>query len=275
MPWKHKPFGWGNVFAGEALFPDVQGATVAVLDEVSELIASDSSINEIIFSVDNVEPPSVELAIQLMLDQSNSSLKFECISDSEPTPDPRTSSAARPLWGFKRGKPFPAVPKPTEKAEHMCSQLARVSVDCADSWRLAKVEAATLGKVDIESLLSVMVFPPPVESDFTSTDWIRRVQLAAAQLAVCLEQAEGVSLSNSKVADVLNGPLDWSIDSAMVALAQRASEETDLIDQICDLVQSVLLRIPDKGTWSCRDVGKSVLRFLGVQRPSNSATQRE
>lgn len=270
MPWKQKPFGWGKAFSGESLFPRVQGATVAVLEQVKELVDEDSSINEIVFSVETVEPPSVELAIQLMLDQANSRLKFEYICESDPVPDPRASTAIRPLWKFNRGKPKPAVDEPTERVSQACSRLAGLSVDCEDSWRLAKEEAQTMGLENVASLLSVMVFPPAVKSDFTSTDWIRRVQLAAAQLATCVEQAQGISLSDSKVVDVTNGPLDWSIDSAMVATAQRAHEEVELIDEVCDLVQSVLLRVPDKGTWSCRDVGKSVLRFLGSQRPTNA-----
>lgn len=270
MPWKHKPFGWGKAFSGEALFPRVQGATVAVLEQVRELVAEDTSINEIIFSVETIESPSVELAIQLMLDQANSKLKFEYISESDPVLGPRASTASRPLWAFNSGKPTPAVASPTERVKLACARLARFSVDCADSWRLAKEEALAFGTDDVEPLLSVMVYPPKVESDFTSTDWIRRVQLAAAQIATCLEQAEGVSLSESKVVDVTKGPLDWSVDSAMVATAQRAAEEIGLIDQACDVVQAVLLRVPDIGTWSCRDVGKSVLRFLGSQRPSSA-----
>lgn len=270
MPWKQKPFGWGKVFAGEALFPPVEGASVSVLEQVRELVAEDSSINEIVFSVETVEPPSVELAIQLMLDQANSKLKFEYISESEPVPDPRASTAKRALWDFKQGKPSPAVGKPAERVGLACAKVAKFSVDCADSWRLAKEEAPALGIDDVDQLLSVMVFPPAVEPDFTSTDWVRRVQLAAAQMATCLEQTEGVSLADSKVVDVTKGPLDWSIDSAMVATAQRANEEVGLIDEVFDLVQNVLLRIPEKGTWSCRVVGKSVLRFLGMQRPSKT-----
>jgi len=269
MPWKDKPFGWGKALSGEALFPPVQGATVAVLEQVRELVGTDASINEIVFSVDILEPPSVELAIQLMLDQANSKLKFEYISESDPSPDPRSSKAAWSLWKFSDGKPSAAVAEPDTKFKKACSELAIFSVDCADSWRLAKESAKSFAVADVDALLAVMVFPPAVESDFTSTDWLRRVQLGAAQLAACVEQSGQIPLVSSRVGDVARGPLDWSVDSAMVAIAQRAKEEVGLVDEVCDLVQSVLLRIPDQGTWSCRDVGKSVLRFLGTERSSN------
>ena len=107
MPWKQKPFGWGKALSGEALFPPVQGATVAVLKQVREIVRADKSIQGITFKVDTLEPPSVELAIQAMLDRANSTLTFQCVAASVPEPDPRSSKANRPLWIFDGSKPVP------------------------------------------------------------------------------------------------------------------------------------------------------------------------
>ena len=272
MPWKDKPFGWGKALAGEALFSPIQGATVAVLEQVKDLVASDATINEIVFNVDVAEPPSVELAIQLMLDQANSKLKFECVSESKLSPDPKSSNSKQALWKFSQGKPAAAVPNPDAKFKTLCTRIVTASSDCAHSWKLAKASAKFLSAENIDAILSVMVHPPAVESGFTSSEWVRQIQLAAAQMASCVEQGAQIPLAESKVADLTRGPMDWTVDSAMVAVAQRAKEEVSLNEEACDLVQSVLLRVPDKGTWSCRDVGKSVLRFLATERPLNVST---
>ena len=277
MPWKKKPFGWGKLLSGESLFPAVQDATVAVLNQVNEFIRDDLSIQGITFRVDTLEPPSVELAIQSMLDRANSKLSFDCVADSIPDPDPRKSSATKPLWKYSKDKPVPAVPKPGDEFMRACATIVAASKDAVDSWGRAKERSADFTVDQVESLLAVMVFPPPVESGFESTEWVRRNQLAAAQLAANVEKLNGVRIADSKVVDIINGPLDWSTDSAMVALAQRVNEEYEeyeLVDEVRSIVQRVTTRVPEYGTWSCLVVAKRVLKFLDIAaRQSESARQ--
>ena len=275
MPWKKKPFGWGKAFSGEALFPAVQGATVAVLNQVKDLVREDASIRGITFKVNTLEPPSVELAIQSMLDEAKSSLDFECVASSIPKPDPRESFAKRPLWKFSGNKSAAAVPKPDDGLMNRVADVVRSSRDCLESWTCAKERSTEFTVDQVEPLLSVMVFPPPNPSDLEATQWVRRTQLAAAQLATNVEKFHGVSIADSKVGDVINGPLDWIVDSAMVALAQRAKEEDELIDEVRSIVQRVATRVPSDGTWSCSTVAKSVLKYLDLAaEPSSSVTAR-
>ena len=265
MPWKQKPFGWGKALSGEALFPPVQGATVAVLNQVQEIVRDDKSIQGITFKVDSLEPPSVELAIQSMLDRAESKLTFQCVAASIPSPDPRSSTATRPLWIFDGSKPVPAVAQPSVELKNAVADVVQSSVDCLESWQNAKDQSAKLTADQVESLLAVMVFPPPNPSEFEATEWVRRIQLTAAQLATNVEKLNGVSLDDSKVVDITNGPLDWSIDSAMVALAQRAQEEDEFIGKVREVVERVAARVPAEGTWSCAAVAESVLRFLDTR----------
>jgi len=263
MPWKQKPFGWGKALSGESLFPPVQGATVAVLDQVRDIVRADSMINGITFKLNTLEPPSVELAIQSMLDQTNSRLEFTCVADAVPGPDPRMSSAAKiNLWDFSEDKPKPALPAPNFKFPEACSSVVLVSKDCVESWSRAKERAYVFGVDQVESILSVMVYPPPIAEGFEATEWVRRVQFVACQMAANVEVAYDVPISESMVADVTNGPLDWTIDSAMVALAQRASENHELIDEVRSIVQRVADKVPADGTWSSATVAENVLRFL-------------
>lgn len=276
MPWKKKPFGWGKLLSGASLFPPVQDATVAVLNQVNDLIREDASIQGITFRVDTLEPPSVELAIQSMLDRANSKLSFECVPDSIPDPDPRTSSAINPLWKYSKNKPVPAFAQPVDEFAKACATIVTSSKDCVDSWQRAKERSPDFTVDQVESLLAVMVFPSPVETGFESTEWVRRNQLAAAQLATNVEKLNGVRIADSKVVDIINGPLDWSTDSAMVALAQRVSEEFELIDEVRSIVHRTSARVPAGGTWSCSAVAKGVLKFLDIAaRQSETAQQSE
>lgn len=271
MPWKEKPFGWGKEFAGEALFPRVKGATVAVLDQVSDAIRQDASISEIVFRLDHIEPPSVELAIQLMLDQVNCKLRFSCVSERQLGPDPRESSASHSLWQFVRDKAKPAVDEPSPEFKKACAEIAIASSDCVDSWSRARKYVKSNSISEVGSCIAAMVYPPAIDADFSPVDWVRRIQLAAAQLAVAVEQLNDVPIADSRIADLSRGPIDWSVDAAMVALAQRARETPALIPDVSNVVQDVLARIPDKGSWSSDDVGRSVLRFLEFASSDASA----
>ena len=140
--------------------------------------------------------------------------------------------------------------------------------DCVDSWKESLAVSSNASNID--SILAVMVYPPPVADDFLPTQWLRKIQLVAAQWAVRIEQRLGVSILNSKVADVTRGPIDWSIDAALVALAQWAEEEASLIAEVVSLATEVVERIPDQGTWSTKAVAESVLRYLELAQTSNS-----
>ncbi|QEG23182.1 hypothetical protein [Mariniblastus fucicola] len=262
MPWKQKPFGWGKALSGESLFPPVKDATVAVLKQVKEIIDADHSIEKIIFNVDTLEPPSVGIAIQLMLDKAENKLEFETVSAAIPEPDPRSSTATNPLWELSDDSLVPIADDPKLAIKLACADVVASSKDCLQSWERAVALSEQFDLEQVDSLLAVMLFPPPVEAGFSSTEWVRRIQLAAAQLAVNLERMNAVSLQDSKVADVTRGPLDWTTDSAMVALAQRANMERQLVGDVCELAQNVMERVPDEGTWSCREVASGVIAYL-------------
>jgi len=262
MPWKHKPFGWGKTLLDAALDPSTASATVAVLEQVRSAVKDDRNIGELVFHLDNPEPPSVQLAIQLMLDQENSKLKFSLTSGSGKRSDVPANFALRPLWKTVRSNQIPAVAKPAAAVKKACAGMAIQSLDSVSNWDRARDEVVSNSIQDVDSILAVMVFPPAVAGDCSPTQWLRHVQLVAAQWAVGLERLDGVSIANSKVADLTRGPIDWSTDAALVALAQRASEEKELIDEVRELTRAVMARVPEKGAWSTPAVGQSVLRYL-------------
>jgi len=263
MPWKKKPFGWGRAQLGLSMFPKASDATVESLSEVQAFIDSGAPVGHVVFKVETFEPPSVELAIQLMLDRAKSKLSYERIATSVPSPDPRKSRASYPVWKFRFGQSRPALAKPADDIGRLCAEVVRESRDCFDSWDRARERSSDLAVSEVESLLAVMVYPPAIEGEYEPADWLRRVQLAAAQLATFVEMNQEVMIAESRVADVMRGPLDWSIDAALFALAQRAEKETQHADSVYELARKLLTRVPIKGTWSCREVAVGVMSSLG------------
>ena len=264
-----EPFYWGEKLVGEALYPSVEGATAMILEELRTVIRSDDTIDELVFRRDHPEPPSVQLAIELMLAQENRQLKCRFEGDEQHFSG-ATFAAVRPLWEICERRLVPAVDEPASAIKATCSDIVTRSDDCVDSWKEAASLVDSNNTADIDSILAVMVYPPPVAGELTPTAWLRQIQLAAAQWAVRIEHRDGVSVRDSKVADLTRGPIDWSIDAALVALAQRAAEETDLITEVTALATEVIQRIPKEGTWSTKAVCQSVLRYLELAETSNS-----
>lgn len=261
MPWKDRPFGWGKADPKPPSFPVTREATVEALQEVETLIASGASIGHVVFKTDTLEPPSVELAIQLMLDRAGSKLKFKRVASSVPSPDPRKSTASYPLWKFRFGKPRPVSLKSDTKVEAVCREIV---VAGKDGWEDAQKRSAEFSAKQIGSILGVMVSPPRIDAhdECDPSQWLRRVQVAAAQLAISIEMDQGISIADSRVADVVLGPLDWTIDAALVALAQRAKSQPEVSAAVCELARKLLIRTPSAGSWSCRGVAEEVVFAL-------------
>ncbi len=260
MPWKEKPFGWGIEQSGSQFL--ASDATVLALNQVKEVIDSGASIGHVVFETDTIEPPSIDLAIQLMLDSAHSKLRFDRIAASVPSPDPRKSMASDPLWKYRFGKPRAVQVISWGNVFRVCSEVALRRLSCDENWELSRKRSCEFSADQIRPMLEVMVNPPAVEGDFDSPEWLRRIQLTAAQFATSIEIDHGVTIADSRVADVTRGALDWTIDAALVALAQRVKTEPALSNSVCELARSVLARVPAAGSWSCRSVAMGVISVL-------------
>ncbi|MHC4398525.1 MAG: hypothetical protein ACYTG0_02480 [Planctomycetota bacterium] len=135
----------------------------------------------------------------------------------------------------------------------MVAELASQHYDYERNWRQAESAAARFQLRAVKDVLAVMVYPPPVRSAIPAWVWLPRVQLAAAQLVARIETAHGIPVRESSLADVVMGPIDWTIDAAVLALTHRARSDPKSSAEVRSLFAALLDRIPSEGYWSCAE----------------------
>jgi hypothetical protein len=263
MPWKQKPFGWGNSLSQCILALESTDATIEALKSVKQAVdLGDEKIRFVEFETETLEPPSIDNVIRLFLDQEKRPIQFKRKARSIPDPDPRVSHARHPLWKFRFGKPIPVNHAISSAEVVTCIEIAEATAGIEESWTSAKLAAKQLKNDSVASLLGVSVQPPAPRNGSLVWHWLRRIQLASAQIALAIECDNGVDIENSRVTDVTKGPLDWCIDAALIALAQKATEDRSFVPAVCSIADEVLQRVPSQGSWSCGVVASAVLHSL-------------
>lgn len=255
MPWKGKPFGWRLPKPYLDFLPEPKDASVNVLRQLTEHLESGGldEGGEIKITVNYLESPSTQLAIKLQFAAYNSPAQLSLTVKDIPKPDPRKSKARFKLWKYWFKVASPAVPSPSRESVAAVANLACQPYDYAENWGQAKTAAVQFAPEAVKDILAVMVHPPSVRNATPAWVWLPRVQLAAAQIAAQIELAHAIPVRDSLLADVLMGPIDWTIDAAAIALVQRARSESEALGDVRSLLTALVQRIPQDGHWSCAE----------------------
>ena len=252
MVWKGKQFGWGVATPYLTYLPDAVDASINVLREIKSYFESGEDLGSSLdISLNLLEPPSVELATNLMLRVFQSDMKIVRKIERIPKPDPRKSKSNIKLWKYWRKSASPALRCPSENIRKTCARLAAQKYDYESNWQVAGQLSAKGTPALIPEILAVMVYPPDVHSkDVEPWTWLQRIQLAAAQLVAQIESRHQIPLDQSALTDLLRGTIDWTMDAAVVAQVQRIRMDgldgTWFAGQLFDLVE----RLPKEGYWS-------------------------
>ena len=251
MPWKGKSFGWGTPAPYLDYLPVAQDATINVLRKIDEHFQSGEALGGTIeVSINYIESPSVELVAALMFQAYNTDAKMKRKVANVPKPDPRKSKAKFKLWKYRFKQAAVAVPRPPEDFVEACAQLAQQPYDYEDNWKLAGQLTQQLGPTHVPQLLAGMVHPPGVPAGIEPWTWLQRAQLAAAQMAANIEMKHRVPMQNSALLEITDGPIDWVIDAAVIALTQRARLEPRCAPLLCEQLFTIIERLPEEGYWS-------------------------
>ena len=255
MPWKGREFGWNLPRPFLDFLPPAQDASVAALDEMMDSIQA-SNDKVVLISADTIEGPSVDLAARMMLDELDGEKSLQKRHRRVPKPDPRRNTGKRKgfsLWKFGMFKVKPAVPPPVAFIGDKVAALARTDWDFHVNWRKANEMVEGVDAQSVQDILAAMVHPPMPQNGDKAWHWLQRVQIAAAQMATRVEMNSRVSAADSLVLQLIDGPLDWCIDAALIASVQRANEESGAVKAVEQRIRNLLERIPDDGYWSCQE----------------------
>ena len=203
-----------------------------------------------------LESPSVRLVVELELRAHNSATNLEFAIDAIPEPDPRESDVKLLLWKYDGDVPSPGIDPPPSEIANAIAELASQPYDYEANWQKAR-EAGAKWELSIEiahQLLATMVHPPAVRDGIPAKIWLPRVQLAAAQVLACMELDNDIELEKSFLLVPLFGPIDWTVDAAAIALAQRAKEKPEDAEAIRHYFFGVMNGLPQNGYFSSWEV---------------------
>lgn len=255
MPWNGKAFGWAVPVPFIGYLPEPEEAGVNMLRQMHELHHNEGIGGSTLkITLNYIEAPSVRLAADLFLRANKLSLKIQWVISAVPKPDPRKSSAKKSLWKYWFKDPKPAISEPSEQFMKACASLASRPYSYEQNWLDARQLAQQAKPEHIWQILAVMVHPPLPPVDIEPWIWLPRIQLAAAELVANIEIANNIPIEQSALAEVMRGPIDWTVDAAVIVLTKRMRELNGNSDWLCSQFLDLLNRLPKNGYWSTQNI---------------------
>ncbi len=221
----------------------------------------------------SIEAPSVRLAASLVLAGVPEPWTVRYEFESVPQPDPRlcTRRVDYLVWNYDDGVPRQACPPPSEEVQRAIQSLAGQQYYLPRWWKRAAATANSLGPGSVGDLVAAMVYPSTPPQTLPAWDWVRRIQFASALVIAQLDVDWRDGAGRHALLDILEGPIDWVVDAAIVALVERALDDPIAVGEIASALERLKARIPQEGYWSIR----ASLPFAYLRLPGRPAEERE
>jgi tetratricopeptide (TPR) repeat protein len=167
-------------------------------------------------------------------------------------PDPRLPRGRVDylLWNYEGTRPRVAVAPPAPAVAHEVADLAAQPYRLDAWWGHARRLARQFGPARADDLLATMVYPPGVARVDRPAAWVYRVQAAAALVLAHLDGGWEDSVRRKALLALANGPMDWTVDAALVALASLARDEEDAAEEVARLFRELRAGAAADGTVS-------------------------
>ncbi len=138
-------------------------------------------------------------------------------------------------------------------------------------WGAARRLGRQLGPEKVNDLLATMVYPPGAGHMERPAAWVYRVQVAAAMTLANVDSGWEESVRRKALLSLAQGPMDWTVDAALVALAALARDEEDAAPEIARLFRMLRKNTPADGTVSYY----SALMWCALRLPELSEEDRD
>lgn len=172
-------------------------------------------------------------------------------SASDPDPRQPLRDVERALWRFEGDLAEPNLPKPRSKRWRALVENLASETYFMPLWQAFCTghTAQGLSHEDVDELLRLMVHPPVTPEDTPDARWVYRVQFACAALLAQSLNPDTWAHSAQRTAlhSILFGPLDWSVDAAVVwfgAQAQALPGEHPMREEILDWLMVRMAAMP-------------------------------
>ncbi len=226
--------------------PEPSDATVSLLRQVVERQAR---IEQFEIELSSLESPSARLAVEMYQIERFGRAQLSVRIGQVQQPDPRLPQGPVDfvLWRYEGTSPQPAVGPPADRIAQAIATLAAEPFHAERWWELAGQVAAKLGARDVKDLLGTMVHPPSRHEGFPVWVWVQRVQVAAAFVIAQLGEGWDGSPRQRVLFSLARGPMDWTVEAAILALAQISRREPVAVRDIAALYLEMLESLPSPG----------------------------
>ncbi len=226
--------------------PEPRDATIGVLREV---VKQRADIPTFTVGLSSLEAPSAQLAIQLYqrerYGQANAIIEVADVQQ----PDPRIPHQPVDfvVWAYDGTRPYPTFEPPQDTVCQPISRLAQLPYNRQKWVDQARQVAEALGAHHARDLVAIMVHPPQRPSSFTTWNWLHHVQVAAGYVIGSLDQGWDSSIRKQYLFSLARGPMDWTVEAALLPLSYIAETETATTHDIAALYLELLQGLPRPG----------------------------
>jgi tetratricopeptide (TPR) repeat protein len=211
------------------------GPTEATINIMKKVVTEGLQVQNI--GTSSLEAPSVHLCLRMSLGKD---IHISIPALQKPDPTVPRRPVKHLLWKYDANlDPQPQGPPPQQSVATAIASIAAQSYDRESWWSAAHATASDLGPAAVPAVLGVMVHPPPAPKGAPSWIWIHQVQFAAAFVAA--------HQSWKDLLDVARGPMDWTVEAAVVALARVAIERREAQEEVLALCRELGSSIPRPG----------------------------
>jgi tetratricopeptide (TPR) repeat protein len=226
--------------------PEPSEATINLLREV---VKRGARIDQFEIELSSLESPSSRLAVERYQLEHYGRVGLSVRIGQLQQPDPRRPRGPVDfvLWRYEGTDPRPAIVPPAEDVALAVAALAAEPFHADRWWELAREVAGALAAGRVNDLLGIMIHPPLRPEALPIWVWVQRVQVAAAFAIAHLGSGWEGSPRRRVLFSLARGPMDWTVEAAIVALAQIARREPSTVRDIAALYLELLESLPTPG----------------------------
>ena len=223
--------------------PQIQEATVNIISYLMKK-QSDGPIELGAHTLTSLESPSSIILLWKIAGE-----KTNIIVSKIPIPDPRKPrrDVDYLLWLYDEVRPIRVLNPPDENIMKDIETLAQKSYSL-DSWKKkAKKLGQIIGPERINDLLATMIYPSDPPEGFMLWDWMHRLQVASALVIAHLDKGWDNSIRKMALTSLALGPMDWTINAALVGLLVVALDESKARKEIIEIFVELYENMPSSG----------------------------
>lgn len=204
-----------------------------------------------VLTIRGFEGPSARRAVAMhLLRKGPRRFALELRTRALPSPDPRRPRGPVEylLWEFEGLRPVAAVspPPPGPCLEELLA-IARAPYELEAWAEQGRALGERWGREALPVLLGSMAHPPEPPDDRDAWSWVRHVLFAAALALAYVDTGWRGSLRRLVLLSLARGPMDWSVEAAVVALAHLARSDPEIEQEVAGELIDMATSIPRPG----------------------------